>query len=108
MNYSLNETIEEYEPSKYLHTIDLDLFYKVEYYLEIIIHCVGLVGNLLMLVVYYNGTLRKMSISVYFRCVAVLCVIQNVYELTRYFLPTNRVENETDILCRLGNFFYFF
>lgn len=87
---------------------DLRIFIQLEYALKLTFECLGIVGNLLMFVVYSSGSLRKMSISVYFRSVAFLCAFQNIYELSRYFLPTNSLENKHELVCKLSSFFYSF
>lgn len=109
MNFTFNATIQdEGGESNSDEITDWEFYHEFEYYLRLTIHVLGLVGNLLMLVTYYSGSLRKMSISVYFRWVAVLCAYQNIDELARYFLHTSRLQNKWEILCRINSFLYLF
>lgn len=87
---------------------ELSWFLQIVFILSIIIHCLGLVGNLLMLLVYFSGSLHKMSVSVYFRCMAVLCLFQNTYELARLTTPLRRVESQFEIVCKLSDFYFLY
>lgn len=88
-------------------TIDVNLFYKINSIILVSIQYVGLVGNLLMLVVFYQGNLRKLSVSMYIRCLAIFCACQNSYFLfINYSSPF--YADQSDILCRLRLFFNYF
>lgn len=87
---------------------ELSWFLQIVFVARIIIHCLGLVGNLLMLLVYFSGSLHKMSVSVYFRCVAVVCLFQNTYELARLITPLRRVESECELVCKLSDFYFLY
>lgn len=88
--------------------INYRLLFRFENSIRITLHSLGLVGNLLLLIVYFVGSLRKMSISVYFRCVAVLSLCQNIYELARYLFPIDGLEARLEILCKLSDFYFIF
>lgn len=85
--------------AKRLYTIDLIV--------KISIQSLGLVGNLLMFAVYFKSSLRKMSISMYFRCMAVLGVCQSVVNLAGWLCPVLFLE-ESAVFCRLFGFLLFY
>lgn len=69
---------------------------------ELTLHTIGLLGNILMIFVYSRGTkLRKLSVSVYFRCEAFFCACNNVSEITNYFVRLSTVMNQSDLSCQL-------
>lgn len=59
----------------------LNEFLKVEHTFKCVMHSIGIVGNALMFVVYSRGSLRKLSVSTYFRAMALVCLCQNIYYL---------------------------
>lgn len=81
--------------------------YSIDLNVKISIQSLGLVGNLLMFAVYFKSSLRKMSISVYFRCMALLGVCQYVVNLTGCLCPTCFLEEST-VFCRLFGFLLFY
>lgn len=70
----------------------------------------GILTNLLMLVVFYQGNLRKLSFSTYIRCLAFFCACQNFYYLFSSFstLLADDYAQNSELLCRLKVFLYFF
>lgn len=59
----------------------------------------GLLGNLFMYAVYSRGHLSKLSVSIYIRCMALVCACQNVYNflvLKDWYLFVNKSE----FLCK--------
>lgn len=54
----------------------LDTYTQFDRILTITLESFGIVGNLLMFVVYYRGSLRRLSISVYFRWISIYSTIQ--------------------------------
>lgn len=89
--------------------VDIQLFYRIDYVLSLTVHSLGLVGNLVMLVVYsLSRKLSKMSISVYFMFVAVICAYHNIFTLARYFSPVDRLIDESNILCKLNVYLFFY
>lgn len=59
----------------------LNTLNRIEYILKTTIQCLGLIGSLLMLVVYYQASLRKLSLSIYFRYAAVICAYRSIDQL---------------------------
>lgn len=55
---------------------------------------IGIVGNILMLIVYSHGSLRRMSVAVYFRAIAVLVLVQIVYSYVGKSLQSLVISNE--------------
>lgn len=103
---SIKDNYSEYlEPSR--PVIDVKLFNKIDNIIRLTMKYVGLVGNLLMLAVYSQGSLRKLSLSIYIRCLAVFCACSNLY----YWFIDYHSFSEADqyqILCGLKVFFNFY
>lgn len=51
---------------------DSSYFMRIELSIRYSFHSLGLVGNILLFVVYSQPSLRRLSVSVYFRCLAVV------------------------------------
>lgn len=56
-------------------------FYRITNLIQTVNRLIGVFGNLLLFVVYSQGSLRKLSVSVYFRCTAVYWTSQIVFDL---------------------------
>lgn len=82
----------------------VEYFIKIERTMTISIQSFGLVNNLLMLAVYSQGNLRKVSVSVYFRFMAISCLCQNVFFLLN--IELNRHIKGSPFLLDLMNYFY--
>lgn len=76
---------------------------KIEIILSLSIKSIGLVANLLMFVVYFHGSLPKLSVSIYFRCQAVCAALQSLYQLGAFFLNLS-FANLNYVQCKLVDF----
>lgn len=84
---------------------NLARFYEIRKIMRYLINSLGLVGNTLMFVIYSQANLRKLSVSIYFRCVAVICACQNAYYLISLDLWNELAAEESSvILCKLINY----
>lgn len=61
---------------------DIYMSINIEKTLQIAFHSLGLIGELLMFVVYYQTSLRKLSVSVYFRSMALVGIFQSAFYFT--------------------------
>lgn len=64
----------------------LTIFYKIDKIINLSMKSLGIVGSLLMFTVYYRAGLRKLSVSVYFRYIALLAIGHILFE---YFVISN-------------------
>lgn len=57
-------------------------FRRVDFWVRYSLHTLGLIGNLLMFLVYSQANLRRLSVSVYFRCISIFCTFQILFYFT--------------------------
>lgn len=71
----------------------MDLAFRIEYILTKTMRCVGLVGSVLMFAVYLQPRSQQLSVSIYFRCMALVCFILNTVKLIMvdYFFQIYKV-----------------
>lgn len=67
--------------TKSILRIQLDEIDRIEEAIKITMHCAGLVGSVCMFAVYTRPCLRRLSLSAYFRVMAIVCFIQNTANL---------------------------
>lgn len=84
-------------------------FLKIEKYIKIPMHSLGLLGNILLWIVYSQGSLRKLSVSIYFRLVAIFCAFQCLIFLIYYIFDESfsNIFKHSDLACRLIIYSYF-
>ena len=100
----LNQSINTYKTNEFVV-----LFDRINPIVLESFQFVGILTNLLMLVVFYQGNLRKLSFSTYIRCLAFFCACHNLYYLFNFStLLANNYTQNSEILCRLIVFLYFF
>ena len=58
-------------------------FYRIQQNITNCMYIIGLVGNFLMFVVYSQSRMRKLSVSIYFQCMA---LVASSYIVFNYFL----------------------
>lgn len=87
---------------------DAVLFRRLNNIILVSIQYVGIVSNLLMLVVFYQGNLRKLSFSTFIRCLAFFCACHNSYYLFDYYNLVTFYADQYEIMCRLKVFFHLF
>lgn len=78
-------------------------FLRAEKLLKYFIHSLGLLGQLLLFYVYLQKSFTKLSLSVYMRCMAIVCMGQNIYYLCSIELA-NSIFDTSDITYKLINF----
>lgn len=79
---------------------DLNLLVRYQNYINISIQIIGVIGNILMFLVYSRKSLSKLSISVYFRAIAVINLCQNILQL--YLTISHRKQADSVwFLCKL-------
>lgn len=82
---------------------ELNEFYRAEKIFRFSMHTFGLVGNSLMFVAYHTGSLRQLSVSIYFRCMAIVCSCQNVYFLL-WIEYLCRLSSRSELFYKLFNY----
>lgn len=83
---------------------ELNEYYRVEKIFRCSMHTFGLVGNSLMFVVYHSGgNLHQLSVSIYFRCMAIVCSCQNVYFLF-WIEYLCRLSSRSELFYKLFNY----
>lgn len=87
----------------------IGIFLKYETIFRLVMNIAGLVGSFIMFVVYLQPNLHRLSVSIYFQCVAIFCALDN--SLNIYF-TTYRLTNTLELsslICKLSyyllNFF---
>lgn len=93
MNITINDFFQRHAQVVFLTTLVSCLLYSI-----------GLIGNLLMFVVYSRSSLSKLSVSVYFRFIAVFCIFKILF----YFIVSRNYEKiipRWPTLFKLINFF---
>lgn len=86
----------------------LNTLNRIEYILKTTIQCFGLIGSLLMLVVYYQASLRKLSLSIYFRYAAAICAYRSIDQLVlnQFYVDLARISQIFgDLAFYLSNLF---
>lgn len=80
----------------------IDVFYKLEYHMQFANELLGLVGNTLMIIVYSQASsLRALSVSVYFRCAAIVCVCRHLHNLIMSLMANPEITNTSQLACKL-------
>lgn len=92
MNIQINEMVR------------MNQFSRINIVIRHSIIILGLVGNVLMFLVYHQGSsLRRLSVSIYFRCFAVLCALQNIYNFLLIQDLTQFADN-SEFLFKIKNY----
>lgn len=80
------------------------LYYRIVSDLKLGINSMGLVGNLLMLVIFSRGAnLRRLSVSFYIRCMSISCICVNIYYIIQvtYLQPMERKHSTRQLVLKL-------
>lgn len=82
------------------------LIFNIIKNITLILSILGLIGNTLMFIVYCQSSLRKLSISVYFRAIAIVNLIINLVMTQRYIasLLAQDFTNYSQFVCKTLNF----
>lgn len=67
------------------------------------VQVIGMISNPLLLIVYQQSGLRKLSVSVYFQWQAVFCTALNIHYIQLFLAEDSYVEN-SEFLCKLVSF----
>lgn len=83
-------------------------FEKFDNVFCVIVHSLGLVGNISMLIVYNQANLCALSVSVYFRFMAVICASHNLMYILQFFFDEQMFAFEnSQVGCKLINYLLF-
>lgn len=84
-------------------TDTIQLIYKYNAFVRYTVAVVGLLANTCMFVVYFQHGMRKLSVSIYFRCMALVCALQNLHNMFIIDDLFSLIDN-SDLMCKLVNF----
>lgn len=79
----------------------IETFSRYDLAVSLSIQALGLLGNVLMFVVYNQPSLHKLSVSIYFRCQAVFCACQNLHSLLKYLTSYTFLIDKSEASCKL-------
>lgn len=85
------------------NTDTTQLIYKYNAFVRYAVAVMGLLANTFMFVVYFQPGLRKLSVSIYFRCMALFCALQNLHNLFIIDDLFALIDN-SDLMCKLVSF----
>lgn len=78
-------------------------FLKIENVMTKTMRSSGLIGSVLMFAVYSQDNLSRLSVSIYFRYMAIVCFTSNVFGFIQYE-PSNRFFSDLKVIYKLANF----
>lgn len=81
-------------------------YLQIESLMSKTIRSIGLIGSVLMFAVYSQQSLRRLSVSVYFRYMAIVCFTSNVFSFIQ-FDPSNPSKNfffDFKVIYKISNF----
>ena len=78
--------------------------YEIERYTEIVITILGIIGNIIMFMVFFEKNLRKLTFSIYFQALAISGVYMNINWSLPYAEQFFLEFHKSEVLCKLFPF----
>ena len=84
--------------------IQILIFQKYETIFRLVLHLAGLLGSLIMFAVYLQPNLRQLSVSIYFRWLAIFCALDNSYFIYSVIDRLTSAPKISSLICKFSYF----